>query len=160
MKGINKAIIVGTLGKDPETRYTASGAAITNISVATSEKWRDKQTGEQQEKTEWHRIVFFQRLAEVAGEFLSKGSQVYIEGQIRTRKWQDKDGQDRWSTEIHAREMQMLGSKGSSQQGQSQGQTGGFREPAQPQAAPQQSNAPQSQPTPADDSFVDDDIPF
>jgi len=111
-RGINKVILVGNLGADPETRYTASGSAITNIRVATSESWRDKQTGEKQERTEWHRVVFFSRLAEIAGEYLRKGSQVYIEGSLRTNKWQDQSGQDRYSTEIVANEMQMLGSRG------------------------------------------------
>jgi single-strand DNA-binding protein len=146
MKGINKAIIVGHLGKDPETRYTAGGRAITNFSVATSESWKDKQTGEKQEKTEWHRIVSFGRLAEVCGEFLRKGSLVYIEGKITTRKWQDKQGQDRYSTEIVASEMQMLGGKGGEQKPRQQEQQqggfgeGGFREEEQ--------------------EFTDDDIPF
>ena len=108
-RGINKAIIVGNLGQDPEVRYGANGNAITNISVATSESWRDKQSGEKQERTEWHRVVFFSRLAEVAGEYLRKGSQVYIEGKIQTRKWQDQEGNDRYTTEIVANEMQMLG---------------------------------------------------
>lgn len=111
-RGINKVILVGNLGADPETRYTAGGAAITNIRIATSETWRDKQTGENQERTEWHRVVFFNRLAEIAGEYLRKGSQVYIEGSLRTRKWQDQSGQDRYTTEIVANEMQMLGSRG------------------------------------------------
>src|SRR5210317_1606676 len=111
-RGINKVILVGNLGADPETRYTASGSAITNIRLATSESWRDKQTGETQERTEWHRVVFFNRLAEIAGEYLRKGSQVYVEGSLRTRKWQDQSGQDRYSTEIVANEMQMLGSRG------------------------------------------------
>ena len=107
-RGVNKVILVGNLGADPETRYTASGAAITNIRIATSESWRDKQTGENQERTEWHRVVFFSRLAEIAGEYLRKGSQVYVEGSLRTRKWQGQDGQDRYTTEIVANEMQML----------------------------------------------------
>ena len=111
-RGINKVILVGNLGGDPETRYTASGAAITNITVATSESWRDKQTGENQERTEWHRVVFFNRLAEIAGEYLRKGRQVYIEGSLRTRKWQDQNGQDRYTTEIVADQMQMLDSRG------------------------------------------------
>ena len=115
-RGVNKVILVGNLGADPETRYTASGAAITNITVATSESWRDKQTGENQERTEWHRVVFFNRLAEIAGEYLRKGRQVYIEGSLRTRKWQGQDGSDRYSTEIVASEMQMLDSRGETQQ--------------------------------------------
>lgn len=110
-RGVNKAIVLGNLGADPDVRYTAGGAAVTNISVATAESWKDKETGQQQERTEWHRVVFFGRLAEIAGEYLRKGSQVYLEGRIQTRKWQDKDGQDRYTTEIVANEMQMLGSR-------------------------------------------------
>jgi single-strand DNA-binding protein len=159
-RGVNKVILVGNLGADPETRYTANGSAITNIRVATSESWRDKQTGENQERTEWHRVVFFSRLAEIAGEYLRKGSQVYIEGSIRTRKWQDQSGQDRYTTEIVANEMQMLGSRGEAPmrpQGEgsfrnprpeTQNQGGAKPEPAQPAAAP------------PDDNFTDDDIPF
>lgn len=111
-KGVNKVIIVGNLGQDPDTKYSAGGAAITNISVATSESWKDKQTGQAQEKTEWHRVVFFNRLAEIAGEYLKKGSKVYVEGKLQTRKWQDQSGQDRYSTEIIANELQMLDSIG------------------------------------------------
>lgn len=147
-RGINKAILVGNLGKDPETRYTPSGSAVTNITVATSESWKDKQTGEQQERTEWHRVVFFNRLAEVAGEYLRKGSQVYIEGKIQTRKWQDQNGQDKYTTEIVGNEMQMLGGRGDN--------AGGGRPAAPPAAAPQQRQA--APPPPADD--FEDDIPF
>lgn len=111
-RGVNKAIIVGHLGRDPEVRYSASGAAIANVSVATTDSWKDKQTGENNEKTEWHRVVFFGRLAEIAGEYLKKGSQVYIEGRLQTRKWQDQNGQDRYTTEIVANDMQMLGGRG------------------------------------------------
>jgi len=111
MKGVNKVILVGSLGKDPEVRYSPEGKAMANISVATSEQWNDKQTGEKVEKTEWHKVVFFGRLAEVVGEYLKKGSQVYIEGKIQTRKWQDRDGNDKYTTEVVAREMQMLGGK-------------------------------------------------
>lgn len=111
MRGVNKAIIIGNLGNDPETRYTQGGSAVTNISVATSESWTDKQSGNKQERTEWHRVVFFGKLAEIAGEYLRKGSKVYLEGQIRTRKWQDQSGQDRYTTEIVVKEMQMLDSK-------------------------------------------------
>lgn len=110
-RGVNKVILVGNLGADPETRYMPSGGAVTNIRIATSESWKDKGTGEQQERTEWHTIAFFGRLAEIAAEYLRKGSQVYIEGRLRTRKWQDKQGADRWSTEVIANEMQMLGSR-------------------------------------------------
>jgi single-strand DNA-binding protein len=141
MTGINKAIIVGNLGADPEVRHTASGAQVTNIRVATAESWKDKQTGEKQEKTEWHRITFFGRLAEVAGEYLKKGSQVYVEGRIETSKYQAADGSDRYSTTIIASQMQMLG-----------GKSGGA--PGQTQKAPQQQAA---QPAAAE---FDDDIPF
>ena len=113
-RGINKVILVGNCGQDPETRFSGSGAAITNISLATSETWKDKQTGQQQERTEWHKVVFFNRLGEIAGEYLKKGSKVYIEGSLRTRKWQDKEGQDRYTTEIVGNEMQMLDSRGMS----------------------------------------------
>ncbi|MBT8449611.1 MAG: single-stranded DNA-binding protein [Gammaproteobacteria bacterium] len=130
-KGINKVIVVGNLGKDPEMKYTASGAAIANITVATSESWNDKQTGEKVEKTEWHRVVAFQRLAEIMGEYLTKGSQVYIEGKLQTRKWQDKDGNDRYTTEIVAKDMQMLGGKNA--QAKPENNQGGFRQPAKPQ---------------------------
>lgn len=119
MKGINKAIVVGNLGNDPESRALPSGGAVTNISVATSESWKDKSTGENQERTEWHKIVFFNRLGEIAAEYLKKGSKVYVEGQLRTRKWQDKDGNDRYSTEIIGSEMQMLDSKGADTSGRS-----------------------------------------
>ena len=110
-RGINKVILVGNLGKDPETRYMPNGKAVTNFSIATSESWKDKQTGEQREQTEWHNIVMFDRLAEIAAEYLKKGSQVYVEGKLRTRKWQDKEGRDRYTTEINANEMQMLGGR-------------------------------------------------
>jgi single-strand DNA-binding protein len=113
-RGINKVILVGNLGADPETRYMPSGSAVTNLRLATSESWKDKTSGEQQERTEWHRVAMFGRLAEIAAEYLRKGSQVYIEGSLRTRKWQDKDGSDRWSTEVIANEMQMLGGRGDS----------------------------------------------
>jgi len=113
-RGINKVILVGHLGRDPEVRYAPSGQAIANVTIATSEQWKDKNTGEKQERTEWHRVVFFSRLAEIAGEYLKKGSQVYIEGRLQTRKWQDKDGNDRYTTEIVANEMQMLGGRGGS----------------------------------------------
>ena len=148
-KGVNKCIIVGNLGNDPEIRALPSGVQVTTISVATSESWKDKQTGEQQEKTEWHRIVFFNRLAEIAGEYLKKGSKVYIEGALRTNKWQDNQGNDRYTTEIVASEMQMLDSRGDSSPAQSQ--------PAQPEPAQQQSVADAMQ-----EDFDDDlgDIPF
>ena len=142
-RGINKVIIVGNLGADPETRYMPSGSAVTNLSVATSEQWKDKQSGEQKERTEWHKVAMFNRLAEIAAEYLRKGSQVYIEGKLRTRKWQDRDGNDRWTTEVIADEMQMLGSRG-----------GGGSAPMASGSGP--SSAP---PQPPADDF-DDDIPF
>ncbi len=111
-RGINKVILIGNLGRDPEVRYMPSGAAVTNVAVATTAAWRDKQSGDQQERTEWHNVVFFNRLAEIAGEYLKKGSKVYIEGSLRTRKWQDKSGNDRYTTEVVANEMQMLDSRG------------------------------------------------
>ncbi len=110
-RGVNKVILVGNLGKDPEVRYSPNGQAVANITIATSESWKDKNTGDKQEKTEWHRVVFFGRLAEIAGEYLKKGSQIYVEGRLQTRKWQDKEGKDRYTTEIVAGEMQMLGSR-------------------------------------------------
>lgn len=123
-RGINKVILVGNLGADPETRYMPSGGAVTNLRLATSESWKDKQSGEMQERTEWHRVVMFNRLGEIAAEYLRKGSQIYIEGQLRTRKWQGNDGQDRYSTEIVANEMQMLGGRGGGGGGQGGGQGG------------------------------------
>ncbi len=111
-RGINKVILVGNLGQDPDTRYMPSGSAVTNLRIATSEQWKDKQSGEQKERTEWHNVAMFGRLAEIAAEYLRKGSQVYIEGKLRTRKWQDKQGNDRWTTEVIADEMQMLGGRG------------------------------------------------
>ena len=144
-RGINKVIVVGNLGQDPDTRYMPSGSAVTNITVATNESWKDKQTGEQKDRTEWHKVAMFGRLAEIAAEYLRKGSQVYIEGKLRTRKWQDKDGNDRYTTEIIADEMQMLGGRG-----------GGapIRDDGASQGA-QQSPPPQG----SSDDF-DDDIPF
>jgi len=147
-RGINKVILIGNLGADPEVRYMPNGNAVSNISVATSDSWKDKETGEQQERTEWHRVVFFSRLAEIAGEYLKKGSKIYIEGSLRTRKWQDKNtGQDRYTTEIVANEMQMLDSKGSSGGGPTQ----------IPSAPAEKPSAPAT--TPETESF-DDEIPF
>src|ERR1700720_2942729 len=126
-RGINKVILIGNLGADPETRAMPSGATVANLRIATSESWRDKQTGEQQERTEWHRVAFFGRLAEIAGEYLRKGSQVYIEGSLRTRKWQDKQGNDRYSTEIIGNELQMLGGRSGAGAGAGAGAEGGAR---------------------------------
>ena len=134
-RGINKVILVGNLGKDPETRYMPSGKAVTNFSIATSESWKDKQTGEQKEQTEWHNIVMYDRLAEIAAEYLRKGSQVYVEGRLRTRKWQDKEGRDRYTTEIIANEMQMLGGRGGAGGGM------GTESRAEPRARPRPSGA-------------------
>ena len=147
-RGINKVILIGNLGQDPETRAMPSGGAVTNFTLATNESWKDKQTGEQKDRTEWHKVAMFNRLAEIAAEYLRKGSQVYIEGKLRTRKWQDRDGNDRYTTEVIADEMQMLGGRGGSGGGSSSyggGGSGG-------QGGGQQS------PPPSDD--FDDDIPF
>ena len=146
-RGVNKAIIVGTLGQDPEIRYTANGSAVANISVATNESWKDKATGEAQERTEWHRIVMFGKLAEIAQQYLKKGSQAYFEGRIQTRKWQDQSGNDRYSTEIVANEMQMLGGRGG----------GGGGAPIE-SGDQSQSRSPTPETAPMDDGF--DDIPF
>ncbi len=159
-RGINKVIIVGNCGQDPETRYMPSGGAVTNLSLATTESWKDKNTGQQQERTEWHRVVFFNRLAEIAGEYVKRGSKIYVEGSLRTRKWQDKDsGQDRYTTEIVANEMQMLDSKGSS-----------AGDVSSPQPNPssslsvEKSRSPQNPSTNTNNSSnlsdFDDDIPF
>jgi len=160
-RGINKVILVGNLGNDPETRYMPSGDAVTNISVATSESWKDKQTGEQKEKTEWHKVVMFRRLAEIAAEYLRKGSQVYIEGKLRTNKWQDRDGNDRYTTEIIADEMQMLGGRGGGggSYGAGGGSSGGGSSGGGSSGGG--SNAPSGggQSAPPNDDF-DDDIPF
>ena len=154
-RGINKVILVGNLGKDPETRYMPSGKAVTNFSIATSESWKDKQTGEQREQTEWHNIVMYDRLAEIAAEYLKKGSQVYIEGKLRTRKWQDKEGRDRYTTEINANEMQMLGGRpGGSGGGGGGDYPRGEASSSRPAPAGAGSRAP------AEDSPFDDDIPF
>lgn len=170
-RGVNKVILIGNVGQDPEVKYMPSGGAVTNISVATSESWKDKNTGQMQERTEWHRVVMFNRLGEIAGEFLRKGSKVYIEGSLRTRKWQGQDGSDRYTTEIVADQMQMLDGRG-----EGTGSQGGYaQQDNYNQAPPQHFNQPpagnnnqrpQNQggystqtPPPSMDSF-DDDIPF
>ena len=166
-RGVNKVILVGNLGNDPETRFLPSGGAVTNLSLATSETWKDKQTGQSQERTEWHRVVFFNRLAEIAGEYLKKGSKVYIEGSLRTRKWQDQSGADRYTTEIVGGEMQMLDSRGDGMQGGNYsggtGASGGGYSGGQqsPSAGSGSNSAPMSpsQP-PSDIPDFDDDIPF
>lgn len=147
-RGINKVILIGNLGRDPETRYSQGGNPVTNFSVATSDSWRDKQSGEQQERTEWHNVVCFSRLAEIAGEYLRKGSKVYIEGSLRTSNW-EKDGQKHYRTEVIAREMQMLDGRGGGGGGPP---PNGFESSAPP-------SQPQNAPTLTDDDF-DDDIPF
>ena len=144
-RGINKAIIVGNVGQDPEVRYMPSGSAVAEVSVATTESWKDKQTGDKQERTEWHRVTFFGRLAEIVGEYVRKGSQIYVEGSIRTEKWQDKNGNDRYTTKIIANEMQMLGSRGG-------GSSASYDKPAEGVPAPA--------PEPAGATDFDDDIPF
>ncbi|HQU14981.1 MAG: single-stranded DNA-binding protein [Chromatiales bacterium 21-64-14] len=149
-RGVNKVILVGNLGRDPEVRYLPSGSAVANVTIATSESWKDKQSGEKQERTEWHNVVFYSRLAEVVGEYLKKGSQIYVEGSLRTRKWQDKDGRDRYTTEIVANEMQMLGGRGGGSSGASYEAA---PEPEERGAAVQ----PKASATAAE---FDDDIPF
>ena len=171
-RGINKAILIGNLGRDPETRYTKDGAAVTNFSIATSESWKDRQTGEQQERTEWHNIVCFARLGEIAGEYLRKGSKVYIEGRLQTRKWQDKEGHDRYSTEIVANEMQMLDSRGGGDAGGGMDadpteaapmRQSGARNPPSRSAPQKPQGAMQPRDSGATSDFaddIDDDIPF
>ena len=162
-RGINKVILVGNLGRDPETRYMPSGGAVTNVSIATSKGWKDKDSGEQKERTEWHRIVFFNKLAEIAGEYLKRGSKVYIEGELRTRDW-EKDGQKHYTTEVVASEMQMLDSRGemggggSSSGGQDSVQSGGGPSSGGSGSSGSSSPAEDFGPPPADD--FDDDIPF
>ena len=157
-KGINKVILVGNLGNDPEVKYMPSGGAVTNFSLATTDSWKDKTSGERVDKTEWHRVVFFNRLAEIAGEYLKKGSQVYIEGALRTRKWQDQGGQDKYTTEIVGSEMQMLGSRS--------GGSGSFDQSAAPQSSqparpsPAQNKPAQAAPAPQNFDDFDDDIPI
>lgn len=162
-RGVNKVILVGNCGQDPEVKYLPSGGAVANISIATSESWKDKQSGQQQERTEWHRVVFFNRLAEIVGEYVKKGSKLYVEGRLQTRKWQDQNGNDRYTTEIVANEMQMLDSRGGGDN-QGAGYAGGAAAAggagaatgmaADPAAAPAQ-----QQPAPSFNDF-DDDIPF
>jgi single-strand DNA-binding protein len=153
-RGINKVILVGNLGADPETRYMPSGKAVTNIRIATSESWTDRQSGDKQERTEWHSVVLFDKLGEISAEYLRKGSQVYIEGSLRTRKWQDKEGKDRYTTEIVAREMQMLGGRAGAGTGEPRVEPRNEGRPAGEQ------RAAGSAPPPADEGAFDDDIPF
>ena len=158
-RGVNKVILIGNLGADPEVRYSASGSAITNARLATSDQWKDKQTGEQQERTEWHRVVFFGRLAEIAGEYLKKGSKVFVEGRLQTRKWQGQDGQDRYTTEIVVNDMQMLDGPGGGMGAAAGAGAGAAAASAgMDQSAGAQSPESQPQAAPVDD--FDDDIPF
>lgn len=159
-RGINKCIILGNLGDDPTTKYMPNGNAVTNISIATSESWKDKQGGQEQTRVEWHRVVFFNRLAEIAGEYLRKGSKVYVEGSLRTRKWQDQSGVDKYTTEIVASEMQMLDSRGDDQQPPQQQAPQQQQQPSQQTQQPAQQQQPQqAAPSPASSEFLDD-IPF
>jgi len=150
-RGVNKVILVGHLGKDPEVKYLPSGSAVANVTIATSESWKDKQSGDKQERTEWHNVVFFGKLAEIVGEYLKKGAQAYVEGSLRTRKWQDKEGKDRYTTEIVASDMQMLGGK--------QGGGGGASYNNREESSAPRSSAASSAPAGAPADF-DDDIPF
>ena len=154
-RGVNKVILIGNVGQDPETRYMPSGKAVTNLRVATSESWKDKQTGEQREQTEWHTVVMYDRLAKIAAEYLKKGSQVYIEGKLRTRKWQDKEGRDRYTTEINANEMQMLGGRPGGAGG-----TGGGGDFSRSDTPARSAPAGTASRAPAEESPFDDDIPF
>lgn len=154
-RGVNKVILIGNLGQDPEVKYMPSGGAVTNVTVATSESWKDKTSGEQKENTEWHRVVFFRRLAEIAGEYLKKGSKVYIEGKLQTRKWQDQSGNDRYTTEIVANEMQMLDSRGDA----GGGGGGGYKQSAGASSSAPDSGYQQQAPAGGMGDF-DDDIPF
>jgi len=165
MASINKVILIGNLGRDPEVRYNPSGTAWCTVSIATTRSWKDKTSGEKVEETEWHRVVFNDRLAEIAGEYLKKGRSVYVEGRLKTRKWQDKEGKDTYTTEIHATDMQMLGSRegmGGGDEGggpRSQGREGGERPPAQRPAASKPAAAPAGKSSSGFDD-MDDDIPF
>jgi len=158
-RGVNKVILVGNLGADPEVRYMPNGGAVANVTIATTESWKDKSSGEQQEKTEWHRVVFFARLAEIVGEYLKKGSQIYVEGRLQTRKWQDKSGVDRYTTEIVANEMQMLGGRGGAGGGAGAGSSAGSYGGGQSQAAAPAASAAAPAAAGIADDF-DDDIPF
>lgn len=157
MASVNKVIVLGNLGRDPEVRYTASGAPICNLRIATTRNWKSKDTGERQEETEWHSVVLYDRLAEIAGEYLRKGRAAYVEGRLRTRKWQDKDGHDRYSTEIIADTLQLLGGRDSGGEGSGEG-GGESRAPAPRQPVAAKAPAEKKSSTPFDD--MDDDIPF
>ena len=159
MASVNKVILIGNLGRDPETRYMPNGEAVTNITLATTESWKDRTSGERQEKTEWHRVTFYRRLAEIAGEYLKKGSQVFIEGRLETRKWQDKEGKDRYTTEIIASEMKMLGSRagGGAPSYDASDESAPAARPAARSASGAAKPAPKS---PGNIADMDDDIPF
>jgi single-strand DNA-binding protein len=158
-RGVNKVILIGNLGKDPEVKYFPSGGALCNVTIATSESWKDKQTGEQKERTEWHNVVFNNKLAEIAGQYLKKGSKVYVEGSLRTRKWQDKEGHDRYTTEIAVQEMQMLdGKPGGSSEGGGYSRSSSYEKPAG--SAPSRQQAAPAPAAMDDSGFSDDDIPF
>ena len=156
-RGINKVILIGNLGRDPETRYTQGGSAVTTLSLATTDQWRDRETNEQQERTEWHRVVCFARLAEIAGQYLRRGSKCYIEGRLQTRSWEDREGQTRYTTEIVARDMQMLDSRGDASGGYPPPPRGGG---AQERTQPARSAAPAAADATDDLDDLDDDIPF
>ncbi len=170
MASINKVILIGNLGRDPEVRYTPNGAAVCNVSVATTRNWKDKNSGDKVEETEWHRVVFYDRLAEIAGEYLKKGRPVYVEGRLKTRKWQDKDGKDNYTTEIVAEQMQLLGGREGGGGGGYGGNQGGPEDysqeapsaPSRPAARPAPAPAPRPAPTKSSTGFddMDDDIPF
>ncbi len=160
MASVNKVILVGNLGRDPETRYNPDGGAITNVSIATTDKWKDKASGEMKEATEWHRVVFFNRLAEIAGEYLKKGRSVYVEGRLRTRKWTDKDGNEKYTTEIVADQMQMLGSREGMGGGGSYGGESDEGGAPAPRAARAPAVSGAAKPVPANIADMDDDIPF
>lgn len=154
-RGINKVILIGNIGVDPDVRYLPNGSPVTTLSIATSEAWKDKATGQKQERTEWHRVVCFNRLGEIAGEYIRKGSKIYVEGSLRTRKWQDQQGQDRYTTEIIANDIQMLDSKGTA--------SSGYEDMPQTQFAPANQNVDRQQPAQMpQDAFdqLDDDVPF
>jgi single-strand DNA-binding protein len=166
MASVNKVILIGNLGKDPETRFSPSGGAICNVRLATTRSWKDKASGERKEETEWHSVVFYDRLAEIAGEYLKKGRSVYVEGRLKTRKWQDKDGQDRYTTEVIANEMQLLGNRegggmgGESQEGGYSRESYGSAPRLASGASGSAAAAPARRPAPAPADLGDDDIPF
>src|SRR6185312_11118296 len=163
MASVNKVIIIGNLGRDPEVRYTPSGSAVCNVSVATTRNWKNKDSGERMEETEWHRVVFYDRLAEIAGEYLKKGRSIYVEGRLKTRKWTDKDGVEKYTTEILANEMQMLGSREGLGGGSDEGPPSGYGETQRPASRPAGGAAAAAKPAAKSSTGfdnMDDDIPF